>query len=113
MLRADPRVAHELAQAIVAARDDTRVCHECFNLDETDPCRVCVDPARDRTRLLVVEDAREVGSFDASGWRGLYHVLQGRISALEGVRLEDLTVAPLIDRYLSIRDLLGDGARRP
>lgn len=98
LLRSDARVARELADAIVAARTSTRVCSTCFNLDETDPCSVCGDETRDRSRILVVEDPRDVAAFEGAGYRGLYHVLQGRVSALEGIRAEDLTVAPLVER---------------
>lgn len=98
LLRAEPRVARELADAIVAARASTRVCPVCFNLDEVSPCSICADAERDRSRLLVVEDPRDVAAFETAGYRGLYHVLQGRVSALEGIRAEDLTVKPLVER---------------
>jgi recombination protein RecR len=98
LLRADPRVSRELVDAIVAARASTKVCSRCFNLDESDPCSVCADPERDGSCLLVVEDPRDVGAFEAAGYRGRYHVLQGRVSALEGIRAEDLTVVPLLER---------------
>lgn len=100
VLRADPSVARELAEAVIAARSSTRVCSRCFNLDETDPCAICGDPSRER-RLLVVEDPRDVAAFEAAGHRGLYHVLQGRVSALEGIAPEDLTLAALIERVRS------------
>lgn len=98
LLRGEATLAEELAAAIRSARDATKVCSVCFNLDETDPCSVCSDESRDRSQLLVVEDPRDLASFEAAGYRGLYHVLQGRISALEGIRLEDLTTAPLVER---------------
>ena len=98
LLRADAAVGRELADAIQAARRSTRVCSVCFNLDESDPCGVCADPERDRSRILVVEDPRDVGAFEASGYGGLYHVLQGRVSALEGIRADDLTIGPLLER---------------
>lgn len=98
LLRADPRQAEELAQAISQARASTKVCRICFNLDETDPCEICQDGERDRSTLLVVEDPREVGAFLQAGYQGLFHVLQGRISKLEGIGPEDLTVAPLLER---------------
>jgi len=98
LLRAEPKVARELAEAIVAARNSTRVCPTCFNLDEVAPCSICADEERDRSRLLVVEDPRDVAAFETAGYRGLYHVLQGRVSALEGIRAEDLTVKPLVER---------------
>ena len=96
--REAPAVARELAEAILAARAAAKVCSRCFNLDEVEPCRICSDAARDRARVLVVEDPRDVAAFEGAGYRGLYHVLQGRISALEGIRPEDLTVVALLDR---------------
>ena len=98
VLRADPAVAQELAEAIASARASARICSRCFNLDESDPCRICQDGARDRARVLVVEDPRDVAAFEGAGYRGLYHVLQGRISALEGIVPDDLTVAALLER---------------
>ena len=90
--------AAALARAITDARAATRVCRECFNLDEADPCSICADPSRDRTILMVVEDPRDIAAFDLAGYRGLFHVLQGRVSATEGIAIEDLTLAPLLAR---------------
>lgn len=98
LLRSAPEVADGLADAIRDARASTRVCSVCFNLDEVEPCRVCADDGRDRSVLLVVEDPRDVAAFEDSGYRGLYHVLQGRVSSLEGIGLEDLTLAALLSR---------------
>lgn len=95
LLRSEVQVAEDLAKAIVDARRSTRVCSRCFNLDESDPCRICEDPERDRELLLVVEDPRDVAAFEESGFRGLYHVLQGRVSSLEGIGIDDLTVKAL------------------
>jgi recombination protein RecR len=96
--------AQALALAITQARAATKVCSECFNLDEADPCSVCADPARDRDLVMVVEDPRDLAAFDAAGYRGLFHVLQGRVSSLEGIAVEDLTLEPLLRRV---------GARAP
>jgi recombination protein RecR len=111
-----------LAQAIEAACRSTQVCSQCFNLDAQDPCSICADPARDRSLLLVVEDARDLRAFDQSGWRGLYHVLRGRVSGIEGVGPADLTIEPLLRRVTAggIReiclatnpDLEGEGTAR-
>ncbi|MGE0142932.1 MAG: recombination mediator RecR [Planctomycetota bacterium] len=98
VLQSEPRFARDLAAAIVGARESTKVCSQCFQLDETDPCAICSDPARERSRVLVVEDPRDVAAFEAAGYRGLYHILQGRISALDGIRPEDLTLAALTAR---------------
>ena len=73
-------------------------CSLCFQLDASDPCSVCADATRDQAMLLVVEDPREVIRFEEVGYRGLYHVLQGRLSQLEGIRPEALTIAQLLKR---------------
>jgi recombination protein RecR len=98
LLGIEQRRALELAKAIETAVRSTRVCSQCFNLDESDPCSVCSDAGRDRTMLLVVEAPRDIGAFEAAGYRGLYHVLQGRVSNAEGIGLEQLTVEALCSR---------------
>lgn len=95
LLRARKNEALELADAIRAARDEVQVCSVCFNLDQADPCSICSDADRDRSLLLVVEDPRDVGQFEDTGYRGLYHVLQGRLSAVEGISVDDLTLGAL------------------
>lgn len=98
LLRSDPRQALELAEAIRVAREMTRVCSICFNLDESDPCSICEDGDRTRSIVLVVEDPRDVASFEEAEYRGLFHVLQGRLSSLDGIGVADLTLEPLIAR---------------
>ncbi len=87
-----------LAEALRRAREEVRVCSICANLDQCDPCTICSDPGRDRRTILVVEGPREVASFEETGYRGLYHVLHGRIAPLEGVGEDDLTIESLLDR---------------
>ena len=98
LLRSDAHESFELAKAIESARRSTVVCQTCFNLDEVDPCSICSDESRDRTTLLVVEDPRDVTSFEESGYRGRYHVLQGRLSSAEGIGPDDLTINQLVAR---------------
>jgi recombination protein RecR len=122
LLRVDADEARQLAQAIVDVRAAVKTCSQCFQLDASDPCSVCGDPARDRTMLLVLEDPREVARFEDVGYRGLYHVLHGRLSQLEGVRPEDLTTKQLLERVARERfaevcfatnpDLEGEGTAR-
>lgn len=88
----------ELADAIRTARESTKVCSSCFHLDEIDPCAICADTSRDRSLILVVEEPRDVVSFLEAEYAGLFHVLQGKISSLEGIGPEDLTVGKLIER---------------
>jgi recombination protein RecR len=95
-----------LAAALASVRDETVVCSRCgaITTKTLDPCRMCSDPGRDRTMLLVVEDPGDVLSIERSGaYRGLYHVLGGRVSAMDGVGPADLAVEAL-------RRRLADGA---
>ena len=98
LLRVEEQEALELAKAIHDVREAVKSCSVCFQLDASDPCSVCSDETRERDMLLVVEDPREVARFEEVGYRGVYHVLQGRLSQLEGIRLEDLTIRALIQR---------------
>src|SRR5439155_24227005 len=87
-----------LARAIESVRAAVRACSRCFALDAVDPCAICADDARERAMILVVEDPREIARFEDAGYRGLYHVLGGRVSELEGTAPEDLTVGALLAR---------------
>ena len=98
LLRVEEQEALELAKAIHDVREAVKSCSVCFQLDASDPCSVCSDETRERDMLLIVEDPREVARFEEVGYRGVYHVLQGRLSQLEGIKLEDLTIRALIQR---------------
>lgn len=98
LLRVEQREALELAQAIEEVRKAVKNCSVCFQLDASNPCSVCSDDTRERDMLLVVEDPREVARFEDIGYRGVYHVLQGRLSQVEGIKPEDLTIAQLLKR---------------
>ncbi len=101
LLRIEADEALQLAKAIEDVRAAVKSCSRCCQLDAQDPCSICSDPAREPAMLLVVEDPREVARFEDVGYRGLYHVLQGRLSQLEGVRPEDLTTDHLLARVRS------------
>jgi recombination protein RecR len=88
-----------LATAIADARDRVTVCSSCGNVDTVDPCLLCIDPRRDRGILCVVEEVGDLWALERAGaWNGLYHVLGGTLSAIEGVRPEDIAIAGLIER---------------
>lgn len=87
-----------LADAIRRVRSEVLVCGICSNLDAEDPCRICTDETRDARRVLVVEGPRDLASFESAGWRGVYHVLRGRIAPLEGIGGKDLTIGALMKR---------------
>ena len=89
----------ELVQALEAVRAGLIECHTCGNVDTADPCGICADPRRDPRALCVVEDVADLWALDrARLFAGRYHVLGGRLSALDGVRPEDLSIAALIER---------------
>ncbi|HWA79104.1 MAG TPA: recombination mediator RecR [Acetobacteraceae bacterium] len=88
-----------LAAALAEAARAVRACRLCGNLDSRDPCSLCTDARRDRTLICVVEGVGDLWALERSSvYRGLYHVLGGTLSALDGVGPEDLNVMPLIAR---------------
>jgi recombination protein RecR len=99
ILRVPKTEALGLADAIRNVRENVRYCRTCYNLAESDLCTICQDPRRDQTLLCVVEQPRDLLSLEQSGvYRGLYHVLLGRIAPLEGIGPDQLTLDALVDR---------------
>ncbi len=99
ILMATPEKAMGLAFAIRDVKTKIRHCSTCFNLTEQDPCRICTDPARETDRICVVEQPRDLIALErAGGYRGLYHVLGGRIAPLSGIGPENLTLDQLTER---------------
>lgn len=98
LLRAPDAEAQELADAILAMRAAVVACSRCNTIAEADPCPICADEGRDRRRLLVVEQPRDVAAFEEAGWRGVYHVLLGHLNALEGIEPQHLTIDGLLER---------------
>ena len=89
----------QLVEALGAVRDTLVECRICGNIDTSDPCAVCADSRRDARSLCVVEDVADLWALDrARLFAGRFHVLGGRLSALDGIRPEDLTIGKLIDR---------------
>ncbi len=89
----------QLAEALEAMRATLVECRICGNVDTRDPCAICADPRRDPRQLCVVEDVADLWALDrARLFTGRYHVLGGRLSALDGVRPEDLSIGPLLSR---------------
>ena len=89
----------DLAKALVAAKDRVKTCSVCFNVTDVDPCPVCQSAKRDRSVICVVEEPSDVIALERTGeYRGLYHVLGGVISPLDGVGPDDLHVSELVAR---------------
>jgi recombination protein RecR len=88
-----------LAGAMAEAHARVVVCSQCGNIDTVDPCTLCTDPRRDRSLICVVEEVGDLWALERSAAvSGLYHVLGGTLSAIEGVRPEDLSIGKLLDR---------------
>ena len=93
LLAGDRRHAADLSAALGAVADKVRACRQCFNHTEGELCPVCADPKRDAGLICVVETPRDVALFERTGsFRGLYHVLGGRLSPLDGVGPDRLTL---------------------
>ena len=91
--------AHRLSRVIAQLAEEIRPCNVCGNFSEEQLCQVCSDPRRDRSTICVVEEAYEVGAIDRTGqYRGLFHVLGGRLSPLDGVGPDELNMDGLIKR---------------
>ncbi len=99
ILRESAADARELADAIMAVKENVGHCSRCFNLTETDPCAICTAPGRDHGELWVVEQPKDVTALESVGLvHGVYHVLMGHIAPLEGVEPHDLTIEALLER---------------
>ena len=99
ILRVPKSEAFALADSIRSVRENVHYCASCFNLAEGDLCNICADPRRDRTQLCVVEQPRDLMALEQAGvFRGLYHVLLGRIAPLDGIGPDQLTLSQLVER---------------
>jgi len=91
--------SRRLARSIVDVREKVRPCGRCGNLSELDPCGICSSARRETALICVVEEASDIMAIERTGeYRGLYHVLGGRLSPLDGIGPSELNVRPLVDR---------------
>jgi recombination protein RecR len=99
LLKSEASVAQDLARAIQAAKSSVRHCSICFNLTDDDPCPICRDERRDRGCVLVVEQPKDLIALELTGmYKGVYHVLMGHLSPLDGVGPDALTIPRLMQR---------------
>src|SRR5687767_13367728 len=106
ILRVPADEAMRLAVAIRDVKKNSRSCSRCSTVTESDPCAVCADPERDAASVCVVEQPRDVAAIEsAHAWRGVYHVLGGKVSPLDGFGVADLNIARLVER------VRGEGVR--
>jgi len=102
LLRMPPAEAQALAASILEVKERVTLCSICQNVTEVDPCRVCTDDRRERSIICVVEEPLDILALERSqSYRGLYHVLHGAISPMDGIGPEDLKVSELLQRLRS------------
>ena len=99
LLKQKPEEAHALAESLTALVDEVKYCSVCHNISDTDVCDICANPRRDRSTICVVENVRSVLSIEQTGaFRGLYHVLGGIISPMDGIGPSQLEIDSLVER---------------
>lgn len=102
LLKHDLQNSEALGNAIIRLRSDIRYCNICYNISDNDTCDICGDLKRDHSVICIVEDVRDVMAIENTRqYKGVYHILGGIISPMEGVRAEDLNIAPLLERLKS------------
>jgi recombination protein RecR len=103
LLKAPRDEVTALASAMMDMREHVHYCSECGAITEIDPCVICTDSKRDRKTMCVVEEPGNVMGIERTGeYRGIYHVLHGRLSPLDGLGPEDLSISKLLDRIRSL-----------
>lgn len=109
LLKRAPEELRRLSRLLENVAERVHACSACGNLTEEDPCLLCSNPHRDRSVVCVVEEASDIGAIERSGeFRGLYHVLGGRLSPLEGIGPDELNIKSLLSRVAERRSD-GDG----
>lgn len=99
ILKSTPEDVAALARALLDVKEKVRLCSICHSITETDPCSICADGQRDHAQVCVVEEPHDVYSIERIGeFRGVYHVLMGALSPLDGVGPEELKIAELVAR---------------
>src|SRR3982075_1995410 len=102
LLKQPPQQSRRLSDALRTLSDKVRPCARCFNLTEEELCVICRDPRRDAALICAVEEAADIGAIERAGeYRGQYHVLGGRLSPLDGITPDDLTIPQLVHRIAS------------
>ncbi len=99
LLRTPEEQTRQLADAILSVKQRIKLCSVCFNVTESDPCRICGNAQRDQTKICIVEQPQDILALEHTGiYNGLYHVLHGAISPTEGVGANDIRVNELMNR---------------
>lgn len=101
MLNASEEETNQFIKSIEDAKKNLKFCSKCYNISDTDPCPVCSNPKRDASKICVVEDVKDVVAIEKiHEYKGLYHVLHGSISPMEGIGPEDIKIKELLSRLM-------------
>lgn len=109
MLDVSNEEAKQFTDAILNAKQNLKFCSRCFNISDTDPCNICSDMKRDQTTICVVEDVRDVFAMERTHeFRGVYHILHGSISPMNGIGPDDIKIKELLARLMdgSVKELI-------
>lgn len=99
MLDASPEETQEFVNAIMTAKNNLKYCSKCYNISDTDPCMICANPKRDESVICVVEDVKDIIAMERMHeYKGVYHVLHGSISPMNGIGPEDIKIKELLTR---------------
>jgi recombination protein RecR len=112
LLKRPPEEMKRLARVLENVAERVHACSRCGNLTEDDPCALCANPRRDHAVVCVVEEASDIGAIERTGeYRGVYHVLGGRLSPLEGIGPDELNIKSLLERVRAAAEAPQDGVK--
>lgn len=101
MLNASKEETDNFIKSIQDAKNNLKMCSKCYNISDTDPCNICSDAKRDATKICVVEDVKDLVAIERiHEYNGLYHVLHGSISPMDGIRPDDIKIKELLTRLM-------------
>ena len=101
ILNASEEETNEFISSIVNAKKNLKYCSKCYNISDTDPCSICSNPKRDETSICVVEDVRDIIAMEKTHeFKGVYHVLHGSISPMNGIGPDDIKIKELLARLM-------------
>ena len=109
MLNTSKEETDEFVKSIIDAKQNLKLCSKCYNISDVDPCEICSNPKRDASQICVVEDVKDVVSIERiHEYKGLYHVLHGTISPMDGIGPEDIKIKELIARLMdgSVKEVI-------
>ena len=101
ILNASEEETNDFVSSIVNAKKNLKYCSKCYNISDTDPCQICANPKRDQSEICVVEDVRDIIAMEKTHeFRGVYHVLHGSISPMNGIGPDDIKIKELLARLM-------------